>query len=256
MKHSNSGIILPILVIIIAFTAITVSSVTLLVLQTVRRNDIIQRRIGCFYAAYAGLSEAVYNYRRQSGHGNVIQLDEQAGLDQRAYYRLEQRQADWLIVDSRNTFIGHRRSVSNRIDGLRLLSIAGSTDVTLKRLKLSWNKHCHLRAVVLGGRTVWSGHRASSPIECDIKNFTLGLNDRGSNSLFFDGDMRGASVSAEFIMDDGSIRKKMVYPPSSGMFFTLRVKGLTYGSEVFKVLTADYDLLSGAVTLLSEERGD
>jgi len=172
MRSAKSGVVLAILVVVTAFAAITVFSVTMLVIQSVSRSDAAHKRMKCYYAARAGLTDTAYLCRQQGHWQFGVTLPEKTYIENEVFFSSRQQQADSLVVDTRFVSVEKSRAKRNNIGGIMFYNAVTSVPVKIVRLDLSWASGGRLRKIVIGGKSVWSG-RQRSPAYCVIKPVLL-----------------------------------------------------------------------------------
>lgn len=140
----------------------------------------------------------------------------------------------------------------NTISGITLYNAGVPASMKIAGVDLYWTPGIRLRRIVMGGRTVWIGRR-SSPASCSIL-FPVQVSSSGTpiDALQFDGDARAMELKAVFRMSDGSSAEKYLYPASGKVILDLRSQGGIEGGSVSRILTAEYDLVSGELSAAQE----
>ena len=240
------------LVMVIAFAAITVFSVTMLVIQSVSRADAAHKRMKCYYAARAGLADTAYLCSKQGGWQGGVLLPGKTYIEEdKIFFLPQQQQADSLLVDTRFVSVEKSRAKRNSIGGIMLYNAVTSVPVKIVRLDLSWPNGGRLRKIVIGGKRVWSG-RQGSPASCSLRPVLLRPSVTPIDSLQFDADMRRVELNAVFLFSDGSKAQRTLYPASDKVLLNLRVEGGIEGSPVSCLLSAEYDFISGSLSAAQE----
>jgi len=243
--------VLAILVMVTAFAAITVFSVTMLVIQSAARSDAAHKRMKCYYAARAGLADAAYLCRQQRHWQSGVTLPEKTYIEDKVFFYLQQRQADSFLLDTRFSATGRSHANRNSINGIMFYNAVASLPVKITGLNLTWTKGGRLRKIVIGGKNVWKG-RLRSPASCNIKPVSLLSSGVSIDSLQFDADMRGGELNAAFLFSDGSTTQRTLYPASDKVLLNLRVEGGIEGSPVSCLCSAEYDFVSGSLSAAQE----
>jgi hypothetical protein len=132
--------------------------------------------------------------------------------------------------------------------GLTLQSATNTASpaVTIDRMVVTWTKPTPartLQVIRIGNSNVWTGS-SSSPANCDITNQTLTTATATVTRLRFSGSMVGTTnVTVQFVMTDGTTKTVVVYPASNNFTFTVKSTGKLTGSNVFRTIQADYNLM-------------
>lgn len=118
---------------------------------------------------------------------------------------VEDNEAAHLVVDTTNAQVGGKGNKS--ILGITIEN-TGPDNITIDRIAVFWAGGASgnsIQGIVINGSSVWSGDELSGA-ELDITDFTLvsGYGTYPMNSLDFNKNIVGATVSLTFIMSDSS----------------------------------------------------
>jgi hypothetical protein len=240
---------------LIVFVSIAILGVTAFIIQRLLENTSNQINTQCIYLAQAGLHDAIYWYRFHDSTANGYFTFGRTNIDANNFFVLGGAASDLLMVDTSGSYIGPTTGPSwQRYRGLYGLNIQNATNsktITIDRMIVTWNNSQRLRIIRIAGSNLWAGNR-SSPVNANlIPDFPLNTipNIYSINYLRFSGDMRGATISIQFMMTDGSTSRVLtVYPASQNNSFTVKTTGKTTGSNIYRTTQADYNALTGKIT--------
>ena len=244
---NNRSMVLIVSLMLIAFAAITILSVTIFIVERHQLIDARSVNNRSIENALAGIHQAIYNFRFRdltaNGYFSLGQLD----IDANNYFVLGANAADLLMV---NTSLAAFSLNGKDLGSLTTQNAANSQSITIDRMIVSWNTAPRLTRIRINNQTVWTGN-LNSPANADITNFTLNTTPTiyDIDQLRFSGDMSGvAAITVQFVMTDGSNRSVTVYPASNNYIFTAKSTGKTIGSGIYRTIQADYNALTGRIT--------
>lgn len=254
----SKGIVLIATVILIAFASVAVLGVTAFVVQRFGQYNADQINTRCVYLAQAGVQNAVYSYRFRDLTANGRFSLGQTNIDSNNFFVLGATAADLLMVNTSASVLAPATGqINQRYRNLRGLDIQNATNsktITIDRMVISWNNTRRLQGISIGGSNVWTGN-ASSPTDVNITNFTLNTVPRiyPINTIRFNGNMTGATITIQFIMSDGSSGKTItVFPASSNYNFIVKATGKTTSAGIYRTIQAEYNALTGRIINYSE----
>lgn len=235
-------------VMLIVFITIAVLALATFIVQWFGQLNTDQIKAKCLYLAQAGIHDAIYKVRfthnppTTNGSFTLGLFTVNTGET----YRRGGTAADLLMVDTSAT----SQSGSDLI-GLRIQNATSSVSpaVTISRMVITWVKTGAartLRSIRIGGVDRWIGNLSSpanavfpTPYTLDTTPTTVAV-DR----LRFSGSMAGlTSMSIQFVMSDASTKTIAVFPASNNCIFTIKSTGKVSGSNIFRTIQADYDLM-------------
>jgi hypothetical protein len=217
------------------------------------------------YLAQAGVNNAVYYFRYRdlttNGYfslgqtnvniGNFFVIGPKAGEGKDAYLLMVNRNTTTLASSSRN------------VANWQLQNATNSRTVAVDKIVVTWNNTRTLQQIWLNGAQVWpiggGTGSGSSGLTQDINNFTLdAIPTLSTNNYFrFSNNMSGATVSANFIMTDGSSTGAIqVYPAQNYNNFTVESTGKTTGSNIFRTMIATYNANTAKIVDIDESNAE
>ncbi len=148
-RSGDNGIVLAALVVVVAFASVMVFSSVMLAVHSVSRSDAAHKRLKCFYAALAGLSDAVYSCRRQgAGWQSGLELPDKTYLGDKVFFQLKKEQADMLLLDTRSALVGDEWQYYRNAPGG---SARHGVIAKLKILELDANRGAILAGLIKNG---------------------------------------------------------------------------------------------------------
>lgn len=231
---------------LIIFASIAVLGVTVFISEMLSRSSVIRTQSKCIYLAQAGIHNALFWFKEHDRTANGYFTLGRTNVDSQNFFVLGATAADLLMVNTSNSSIGGtgRRDLL----GLRIQNATNSNTITIDRMIITWNNSRILNQILINGSTVFSGN-LTSPANANITNFTLNTTPTiyNINRVRFSGDMRGTTISIEFVMTDSSTRTLTVFPASNNYNFTLKSTGKTTSSNIYRTIKADYNALTSKI---------
>lgn len=242
-----SGLALVTLIILLTFVMIAVLSVSVFVVERSRLTSAEKDWDSGIYAAKAGIHAAVYIYRVRDGSGQGYFALGQYNMNADHNFVLGGEQQGLLMVDTSNAVLqggGQNKNLRN----IDLQNVTDSQSIRIDEMNVSWNTNARLRQIRVNNRRVWRGN-VSSPASLNTNNYTFAPGDVSATrfDMRFRGNMNGAVVDVEFIMQDGSGRLVRVYPASDQFNFIVRSTGRANGAGVFRTVEAEYNAVTGRI---------
>jgi hypothetical protein len=248
MIKKTKGIALIAAIMLIVFISTAVLGITTFIVQWFAQLNADQISAKCLYLAHAGIQDAIYEvrstYNPDTTNGSfTLGL---ATVDTGETYRRGGTAADLLMVDTSDT-----SQDSQDLEGLEIQKATSSVSpaVAIDRMLVTWVKSGtsrNLRSIRFNGSNVWTGN-LSSPANANLSpNYTLNTAPTtiSVDRLRFSGSMSGlSSMSIQFVMTDGSTKTAVVYPASNNCIFTINSTGKVSGSNIYRTIKADYNLM-------------
>ena len=103
---NKRGITLAVTVMLIVFTSIAVSGITIFIVQRLTQIEMKQFNARTLYLAQSGVHNAIYNYRFEDLTGDGYFSLGQTNIDVNNYFVVGGTAADMLMVDARSTAQG------------------------------------------------------------------------------------------------------------------------------------------------------
>lgn len=264
MLNNKKGFTLIVSLVLIIFVATAVAGITLFVTQRLFLTQTEQIRTRCVYLAQAGVNSALYWYRQHDFTGGVgfFSLG-QTNIDASNFFVIGGNAADLLMINTSNSRLNNRN-----LDRWELQNATDSRDITIDRMIVSWSggrPGTRLNRIRIDGKNVWNGN-SFSPANCNLNpDFILDVTP-GVPPTIYSGNRNQfrfsqridnrrnplTSLSAEFIMSDGSSKTIQIYPSSNRYCFTVKSTGKTSGSGIYRTIRAEYNALTGNVDSLYE----
>jgi hypothetical protein len=258
---SRSGIALIASVMLIVFATIAVLGVVAFITQRLRQQPIEEFFLKTIYLAQAGVNNAVYYFRYHDTSTNGYFSLGQTNIDASNFFVTGPKAGEGkdvcLLMVNRNTttLASSNRNIAN----WQLQNATNSRTVAIDKIIVSWNNSRTLQQIWLSGSQVWpagggSGSGSSGQTQ-DINNFTLDkVPSLYTNNYFrFSNSMSGATVSANFIMTDGSSTGTIqIYPVQNYNNFTVESTGKTVGSNIFRTIIATYNANTAKIVDIDE----
>ena len=237
-------------VMLIVFVSIAVLGVTTFIIQRLSQAETKRRSARCLYLAQAGVHHALYNFRfHDLGAPNGYFTLGQTNIDADNYFDLTATDADLLMVNTSTAVLG---GAQNRdLLNLSIQNATNSRTITINRMIVTWNNSRNLSEIVIGNLRRWQGNAPSGvnadlspPVVLNITPTSISI-----NRLRFSGDMTGATINVQFVMNDipPSIRSVNVFPASPNYNFTVKSTGRTTGSNIARTILADYNALTARI---------
>lgn len=247
------GITLVAAVILLIFASIAIMGVTSFIVERLNLNQIRQFQTKAVYLAQAGAHNAVYWYRFRDINANGSFSLGQTDIDANNFFVLGGTAGDLLMVNTSLSSVG---GAGNRfLQGLRIQNATDSNAITIDRMVVRWNNNQRLRQIVINGSIVFSSLPGLwTPANANIANFTLNTVPTiyPIDYIMFSGNMRGVTMSIQFVMTDGTSRTLTVYPASQNYSFTVKSTGKTTSSNIYRTIEADYNALTARITSYKE----
>lgn len=247
---NNKGLTLATSIILIVFASTAVLSVTTFIIQRLSQTEAKRARTKTIYLAQAGINNAIYFYRFRDIPANGYFSLGQTNVDAGSYFVLGATPADLLMVNTATAVLTNN---SSRLRNVTIQNATNSNTIVIDRMIVSWQGVPSTRRLTrmnINGRTLWTG-TAASPANANLSpNFTLNTTPSSYpiTELRFNGNMTGATISARFIMTDGSLTNTIqVYPASLNFNFTVKAAGKTTGSAIYRTIRADYNALTNKI---------
>jgi hypothetical protein len=248
MIKKNKGIALIAAIMLIVFASVAVLGLSTFIAQWFQQLNAGQASSQCLYLAQAGIHDAIYKVR-STYNPNTTNGSFALGLstvDAGETYRRGGTGADLIMVDTSVT-----AQDSSDLLGLRIQNATSSVSpaVTIDRMVVTWVKSGtsrKLQSIRFNGSNVWTGD-LSSPANADFSpDYTLNTTPATIrvNRLRFSGSMSGlSSMTIQFVMSDASTKDVTVFPASNNCVFTIKSTGKVSGSNIYRTLKADYNLM-------------
>jgi len=246
-------------IMLIVVASIVIIGVTTFVIQSLSTVNTKQINTRCLYLAQAGIQNALYDYRfraiSQEGYFTLGTVN----VNAENYFLLEATEADLLMVDTSQVRLSGKKK--KKLDNFFLKNAAESPALIIDRMIVSWEgaDMRKLKAIRLDRDRVWRNKGARSPVDADIKDFTLQASAPPilypDNSLEFDRDMSRAKIEIVFVMFNGSRKKMVMYDngvQQNYFNFSIRATGKVVNANGYRTLQAEYNALEGKVVHYTE----
>lgn len=233
---------------LIVFISTAVLGITTFIVQWFSQLNAGQISTKCLYLAQAGIQDAIYEVR-STYNPDTTNGAFTLGLttvDTGETYRRGGTAADLLMVDTSGT-----SQNSSDLLGLEIQKATNSVSpaVTISRLVVTWTKSGtsrNLRSIRIAGSNRWTGNLSSPANAVFPAPYTLNTipTTITVDRLRFSGSMSGlSSMSIQFVMSDASTKTLAVYPASNNCIFTINSTGKVSGSNIYRTIKADYNLM-------------
>lgn len=240
---------------LVIFVAAVVSGVTVFIVQSLSETVAEEKDSQCFYAAQAGIHQAIYDYRFRDLSANGYFSLGLSNIDATNYFVLGATAADLLMVNTAGSYLFPASGGSRYryLYGLTMQNATNSKSLIIDRMVVTWNSGGRLRVIRCAGADKWSGNLAS-PADCNITNVTLNTTPSvySMDYLQFNTNMTGATIAVQFIMTDGSSKTMTVFPAVPSYAFTVKATGKRIDAPGYRTLRADYNAATGKITSYNE----
>lgn len=240
---SKRGVTLVAVIILIVFIAITVSGITVFIVQSFSQVQIKGSRMRALYLAQAGVQNAVYNFRVNG----TFSSNQPVYVTPGNYFVIGGGDAGFLMVDSSAVVITGRKK--ENLEGFVIQNVNSTRSITIDRMIIQWDDPIRaVKEIRIDGTRRWRG-RLDSPADIDIDDTIIApAATSPTNVIRFDKDMSGVSyIDVQFVMTDGSTRDIRIYPASDAYSFAVSATGKVAGSNMYRTIRAEYDALNGKI---------
>lgn len=245
MSLEKKGMTLIATIMLIVFVSIAVAGASVFIVQWILQLNAEQLEVKCLYLAQAGIHDAIYSVRstRNPPTTNGYYSLGLATVAPGETFRRGATAAELLMVDTSAAILSGRD-----VTGLIIQKATNSATpaVTLDRLVVTWTQTGTVRrlsSVVIGGVQRWSGN-ANSPANINISDVALATtNSVAVDRIRFNNNVALTGMTIQFVMSDGSSKTIICYPASNNCIFTINATGKVAGSNIYRTLSAVYDLM-------------
>jgi len=250
MIKKRKGLALIAAIMLIVFVTIVVFSLTTFIVQWFSQIDADQINSKCLYLAQAGIQDAIYDVRFSrnlpSRYGSfTLGLNT---VDVGETYRRGGTAADLMMVDTSNT-----SQSGQDLTGLRIQNATSTVSpaVAISKMVITWVKSGTVRTLVsirIGGVNIPATISPASSPATAVFTTPYVLNTTPTfiavNRVRFSGNMSGlSSMIIQFVMSDASTKTVSVFPASNNCIFTIKSTGKVSGSNIYRTIKADYNLM-------------
>ena len=250
MIKKSKGIALIAAIMLIVFVSTAVLGLSVFIGGWIRQIDVDLINTKCLYLAQAGIHDAIYKVRF-THNPNATNGSFTLGLttvDTGETYRRGGTAADLLMVDTSNA-----SQSGQDLIGLKMqkATSAVSPAVAISGLIVTWSKSGAARTLssirINGANIPATISPSSSPATATFTTpYTLNSTPTtiNINRIRFSGNMNGlSSMTVQFVMSDASTKTVSVFPASNNCVFTIKSTGKVAGSNIYRTIKADYNLM-------------
>lgn len=250
MIEKRKGLALIAVIMLIVFVSIAVLGVTTFIVQWFSQLDADQINSKCLYLAQAGIQDAIYQVRSKYLNPTTTYGSFTTGLttvDVGETYRIGGTAADFLMV---NTAGASWSSGTSTLSGIRLQKATSSAvpAVTIASINICWTKSSatarNVNRVTIGSTnyTVTVTPSACPGGLADITDRVLSNTSFVAFAIRWSGSITLTDVVVKFNMTDGSSKTVDLWTLNNSCQFTVKSTGKVAGSNIYRTITATYDL--------------
>lgn len=250
MIKKRKGLALIAAIMLIVFVSIAVLGLSVFIVRWFSQLNANQINSKCLYLAQAGIHDAIYKVRSTYLNPSTTYGSYTTGLttvDTNATYRRGGTAADFLMVNTAGASWNSSTYILSGINVQKAISSATPV-VTIASVNICWTKSSatarNINRVTIGG-TTWTYTIASATCPGNIIDGTdvvlstsfVPLTIRWANSITL------TNVTVQFNMTDGSTKTAVLWPASNNCFFTIKSTGKVSGSNIYRTIQANYNLM-------------